>query len=959
MDFLPNLNFLINVTYSTDIKVFEKCNLKLALINTRSCKNKLAEIESLFMELMTDIHVIIFKETWLTEVDIFNLYGYKAYHSKRTSSRGGGVSVFVKDSILSSLIFSLEFDVNNFLLIELVEYDIKIMGVYNPGYNVDILIEKLDEFFSQLKKIVILGDFNINLFDTNSNTVIKYKEMLNYNGIFTINSLETSFATRLSNTVNTCIDHIHSDIIDKKYVFIVKDIDRDISDHRLLLLGINDQSYSNIPKNSEFHFLKIIKYDQINKQALESKINGTNTIQSLTDVVQDVISENTIKIIKSNRTTSLKPYVSPEILKMLRYKQKLFKLTKKYPINENLLLLYRNYRNIVYKKIKNAKKAYNCSRLEKSKNNLKRTWDIFTEIIHNKRKPKNTDIFLRETDSTISDPKEVSEIFNDYFSCVCQEIRQSLHPICHFQSFLRFPVTNNVFNFTPINASEILIIIENLKNNSAFGIDSISPKILKQFKLEFASKLSILVNNSIDTCCFPDCLKMALVTPILKGGDCLDKQNYRPISVLPIFSKIWESIMLKQLTKYLNDRNILNTKQFGFIPQSNTMTASIHLLNFILKNLDSKRKVSGMFVDIRKAFDCVDHSILLEKLKYYGLSQSAIALVKSYLSQRYQIVKIGVTKSSPKEVKYGIPQGSILGPLLFNIYINDIFEQPLEGYIQLYADDAVFLYNGSNYPEIEVKMKKDITIINNWFNSNYLAMHENKTVLMTFSFTECIYNFNLWLNSVKLKQVDQIKYLGLILQSNLNWKPHIDHIKNKIVPIIFALRKTRNYITERSAWMIYNSFILPHFSYLISVWGASGQTFISQLAKLQNKCIKTIRRLPFLYPSINLYNNSILPIKMLYLYELLIFAYKITNKLIKCNEIFTINEELHQYHTRQRLHYHVIPNRTETANRNAFVRALKLYNKIPVQLKILNLGAYKNNIKRHIYTNYNSLILNV
>ena len=417
--------------------------------------------------------------------------------------------------------------------------------------------------------------------------------------------------------------------------------------------------------------------------------------------------------------------------------------------------------------------------------------------------------------------------------------------------------------------------------------------------------------------------------------------------------------MKKQILNYFTDNNLLNDGQFGFIPKSNTGAACAHVLDYILVNIDRKKLVSCIFIDISKAFDCIDHSFLLKKLLYYGFSVKAHDLIKSYLENRKHFVQVGTERSQASDLQYGVIQGSVLGPLFFNIYINDIFTLNLKGKLQLYADDAVLLYTSINPAELQTCMQHDLCLINEWFCANFLAINTKKTHFMIFGQNaNDLPNIDIKLNHESINRTYTTKYLGLTIDSKLDWKPHIESVRSKIVPIIYALKRVRNFIDEKTAWAIYNAYILPHLTYLSAIWAAAARSFLNPLIRLQNKCIKIIKKLHYLHPSIDLYSENVLSVKMLYLYDLILFIYKIKSNMLKCNLELRSVAEIHNYNTRQRNAYYVQYSRTNIAQKNIFRIGLKLFNRLPITLKNCLFVEFKKKLKSYVYINFDSLEIN-
>lgn len=415
------------------------------------------------------------------------------------------------------------------------------------------------------------------------------------------------------------------------------------------------------------------------------------------------------------------------------------------------------------------KKEYYYKKFTDYKLNPARMWKLINSLSNNKFREISIAPKLLIGGTLVTDTKEICECFNTFFSSIGAELAQKIPLQYHYNRiFTNSKVDNNdkiLTAMAPASVDEVIKIINNLDSNTSSGIDNVNTKSIKCLKNLIAPELTQCLNSCLEQGIFPSSLKIAKVTPVYKSGSKTDPSNYRPISVLPVVSKIFEKIIYNRLETYLNSINFLYPKQYGFRPKSNTLSATVDLVTKIKNSIDEKRVALGIFIDLKKAFDTVSHKILLDKLYDIGITEKPLELLKSYLSDRYQIVKLADHKSNPKQITYGVPQGSILGPLLFLIYINNISTLELKGDLSLYADDTSLFYFGHSVESINQDAQNDLNILNEWFRSNLLTINVAKTNYMIFAAkNKKIPDLTpLKINEVVINRVTSEKYLGLTL----------------------------------------------------------------------------------------------------------------------------------------------------------------------------------------------------
>ena len=379
-----------------------------------------------------------------------------------------------------------------------------------------------------------------------------------------------------------------------------------------------------------------------------------------------------------------------------------------------------------------------------------------------------------------------------------------------------------------------------MKSKNSKGIDNISTKIIKNIKNEIALPITNLVNKMINDGLFPDKLKIAKIIPIYKKNDLHLFENYRPISILPSFSKIFEKILYNQMFNYFTNSDLFYKSQYGFRSLHSTEYAALELIERIIADMDQNLQPMTIFMDFSKAFDTLNHKILLHKLKHYGFSEKSIQLITSYLGDRFQYVNFKDASSEYLKIECGVPQGSILGPFFFIVYINDITTATKLFTPLIYADDTTLFTSLQSYnSENIVTLNQELKIIVNWLKSNKLSLNTQKTKAMHFHMPpKKVIHPLLYLDETEIEFVKEFNFLGLTLDDNLKWTHHIDSVSKKISKTLGIMTKLKDTIPTAALLNIYNALLLPYINYCLIIWGYKSE----RLFKLQKRAVRTITK---------------------------------------------------------------------------------------------------------------------
>lgn len=926
--------------------------------NARSIvkSGKFDELKGIIKSVSNKTHIIILTETWIKSDDdalILQLPNYTHYYNYRNDSRGGGVSLYIHNDLKHNQIDSIYTAGNNYLWVYIEQVALYVGAVYKPGHtNVTNFLADYELQIQNKNRAVVFGDFNLDLLETDS-TVKKYQELLNENGFSIINKTDRQFCTRETSTTWSILDHVSTNLRRNHFHFAI--IDSALSDHKQIYTAIEQERP--IPKRKEEY--KWVDYTGLYNSFDLSKLNNNDhEYQILQNFIKEIINTNTkmkIKILNLPQSD----WINKTIINGINRRNQLWYQLKKDSNNEDLKARFKAERNKVTRDILSAKRNYYLDAFKKCCSKPKKTWKLINTLTANKLNYKCEPPKICTPQGNLTDGNLICEYFNNFFANVGTILANKIAPQYHDNLTSTIPtkfIKNvSLSKLDPTSPDEVEKIIDSLDTNTSSGIDGISTKVVKCLKKVIAGELSQCINKSLDDANFPDSLKMAKVSPIFKSGTKSDVNNYRPISVLPVMSKIYEKIIYDRLSKHLTSIDFLSVCQYGFRAKSNTISATTDLVTSIKSNIDSKNIVLGVFIDLKKAFDTVSHTLLLKKLHSIGVTGTAYGIFESYLANRSQIVQINEYQSEPLPIVCGVPQGSILGPLLFLIYINNIQEVPLHGDLTLYADDTCLFYYGKTIDEVTIKAQADLDILYDWFQYNLLTINASKTSYIIFKAkNKPIPDFTpLTINGEMLRLASEEKYLGLFLDGGLTWKTHIGNVKKKLSRLIGSLRSVVRCFPRQVAFMIYNSLAKPHLQYLIEMWGSAASKHIKELQCTQNKLIKKLFNYDYLTPTVKIFSDTkLMSVKQLYTLNVCLLIRKILHKDIHSQITFTKKKDIQNYRNRNAENLIIARSRTNYGRKNITHEGVQLYNKLPLEIRNLkSLTAFKNKCKQYVLSN--------
>lgn len=921
--------------------------LNIFILNINRLKNKINDLEFLLYTLNFNPDIIVLIETWLNENEakFVNISGYNRSYYCRRKLRGGGIMVLVKENIDFEEIPVDSRERVEFVLLNIKTFNLKLCASYKaPLGDNNVFFANLNKILEKHKDIIVVGDTNLNLLE-DSHTTRHYNNVLSSNNLILLNDInDFSYTRKHSSNSISIIDHASSSLSHKfKHKLIIGD--HHLSDHRFLIVSL--EAVRQQKQNSEF-FIKT-NFNKVS-ESLESA--PTNSFDHFHDFLKSSIEINTAEVSKTlNKTSFKKPWFDLELKLLKKQRDKFYKLKLKFPDNQHFHITFTELKKALRLEIQKKKRDYYSSKVSSNIDNPKKLWSCFNEIISNKNSsPKTSNITLKNC----SPNNSAANIFNRHFISVGQ--LNCLTSTSSSNFILPTPTTQILKSFNKSTPECIRKIILSLKNDSSAGEDRMKAPFLKNNIEYFSTTLSKFINDSIDLGKFPNSLKKAKVVPIFKSGDRQDVSNFRPISILPLFSKVFESFLRDQLLSHLQINNIISPQQFGFLKGCSTTSAAISLTHKIFNNKGSGLKTSCLFLDLHKAFDTLNHGILRRLLEEMGIRDNALNLISDYLSERSQFVEVNGEKSDVLSISHGVPQGSILGPFLFLIYINNLIKLPLHGSLQCYADDTAIVYGENDYTTLKRKMTEDLTLIDTFLSSINLKLNPSKSKYIIFKSinTNPLNYFNsISFNNKIINSTQIYDYLGLVIDEKLTFSEHINKIMKRIAPYLGVLPRIRYSLNRANLMKIYYSYIHSHITYLLPFWSVAPKCYLKSLSFFQNKVMRVINFKPYDFSTELLYNESILSFNQLQNYETILLIFKILNNLIRSPVPLSTNIQNTGRVTRTCYELRTPNSISISSQKSVIYRGIKLFNDLPVALRsITSMSQFKKNLKEYVFNKF-------
>ena len=768
--------------------------------------------------------ILAFNEVWnIKDFENVIMEGYEVKAVKlRQLARGGGTIIFgrkelemveINSPFIEGCLESTSIKIGNTLFI----------NVYRPpSGSKDIFVEVLSNFLSsqRFSNIIIGGDFNLNMLEDNPwiNTVCNMYLL----------EKKISGVTRVE--TGTCIDNFLSNVSGN---YSIEDIC--IADHQAITASFKCMGV--VKSHREKYYYREMKENNwilFNHNVHNLEVRGGGVEDKWDNLLYDIkkIVNNSFPLKESRKN-----YLFTMSNGLLKSRDKKNKLLRQYKNGTIAKEVYINYNRIYRKLIKTEQCSVFRDKLVKAGNNGKLKWKaIKTELLLQSDRNKIKEI-VNEGEK-ITEDVNLAKTFKNHFETCATKLTEGL-PVGHDTSTVMPLGQEWGFNLT--TEVEIVKIIKSLENKNSSGFDLLSNRMLKKEQYTFAKLLKPLINEAINEGIFPACLKTANVIPIFKKGDMTNLNNYRPISLLPVLSKVFEKVLNMQITKVV-ENGYIDENQFGFRINHNTEDAVLKFVDKIQKDVSMGKHVVSVYIDVSKAFDSCDHKIIINKLSRTGLNDNGRKLMSSYLKDRKQLVMVNGVNGGYFLINIGVGQGTVLGPTLFKIYIMDLHLHT-ELFCVKFADDSSFECSDISRDAVEMKVNSELKKISDWFKNNRLTLHPDKSRCIIHSRDKLI---NLKLDGKDIMrcgyglQEESVKLLGVHIDEDLSWKIHVNNVVKKISKGNYLLWRHGKKLNIPTKKVMYESFVRSHILYCLTVWGSAKNAILKPLTTTLNKIWRKI-----------------------------------------------------------------------------------------------------------------------
>ena len=965
--------------FKSSVETIDGNNFSVLNLNIRSLATHYDELLIFLNRLLHKFSIIILTETWLTtsNQNDYLIPGYKSKHIMRQDRKGGGVSIYYKEDYTCNIIQSGIDELLEFIFLQIncpgFKKPLVVGGIYRPpGFNRfnDVLCkfeEILNHKSMKNKNIIFGGDLNVNLLNYAENRCKEFVDLMLSNGMYPLITKPTRLSPNYNHITINSRTGIRCSLLDHLWTNVPT-----VSKSGVVRVNITDHFpvFSHFSYGNSRNFVKVLTFRDMslpNKKRFINEITlvNWNDVVSYTTSSVDENTNSVVKVLENiyNECFPIKrkqysskrienPWVTEGILNSIDrshfyYKQCCLGLISKE--------FYQRFKNRLTSLIRTSKRNYFKYKFDICSNDIKSTWKNINVLLNKGtcerpiRFELNGEIF---SDSTV-----ISNAFCNYFKSVPLDVVDNLKSTnANFYDYLTDSNLCSMF-VSPITSDEICSTINSIKSKSS-NINSIPCSIFKLISSHISPVLAGLFNMSIEQGIFPEKFKEARVIPLFKSGKVEDMKNYRPISILPFLAKLFEKIMHSRILKFLNKNKIISSNQYGFQPKRGTTEALINLTNEVNDSFNDRQNMIATFIDFQKAFDTVSHDILLHKLYHYGFRGSLFNWFKSYLSNRSMYVDFNDSLSSKVYTNIGVPQGSVLGPLLFLIYINDISNSTKFLNFILFADDTTIYFRDSDLNTCFNVFNRELINLDDWTKANKISINYSKTKSMIFSPNDLGLEPNglfIKFGINKIEQVPTYKFLGVFIDDKLNFKVHIDSVCSRLSRVSGTLKRL-NFLPVDILKKLYFSMVYPLLNYGLLIWGSTFKTYYHRIIILQKRIVRTVNHSCWYAHTTEIFKKlNLMKFSDLYFYFTNVYMFK-TLKL-SYNPYLLDNIEksgiVHNYPIRSNFKIRLPFFKSSRCQRSLLYCIIKNWNTLPNSLlKIMTLGSFKINLQSFIVKNY-------
>lgn len=945
---------------------FDDKGFKMLFLNVHHLIPKCDDIK---YQLMTHMpHIFGMCETFLNvNIDdkLLCQNGYVFERKDRSEKMGGGVLCYVREDVVYKRRTDLEGSLE-IICLEIINKsskNITVGFVYRPP---DMRTDWLDHFADVLEsamleknELIIMGDFNVDILKGNNsaeNTDSKLRKLEQITKSANLCQVINS-PTRVTNLTSTLIDHAY--VSNPENIANVVVPSCGISDHFPICITRKSNGFKNgIHKEISYrcmkHFNEALFLKDLSNASwdLESCKSVDDLLTTWYDTFTTILNKHAPVRTKRVKRYKQPDWMNQEVIESMRKRD----FYKKANDHQN----YKFWRNRTKSIIRASKKSFYAKVIQTRQNNSKDLWRHIKEACPDKCTSLPTVLQANGVEET--ETSKLVELLNVHYGTISDKYLTNKHKILDSKyadivsHFVNSRGTIPKFAIPSITEDFVLKQLKCLTKGKACGLDGISAAILKISAQIIAPSITKICNISIETGIFPAKWKEARIAPIYKGGPKEECCSYRPVSILPIISKVIERHVFVHLYDHMNDNGLLLDTQYGFRKNHSCQTALICLIDTIYQAIYEGKSVGSVQLDLSKAFDLINHSLLLQKLKIYCCDEPALIWFNSYLCNRTHIVKLRNCSSDSYAVTSGVPQGSIIGPLMFLIFLNDLPLHIINSTEIMYADDATLIFAHDDIDVLETKLTEDVKIVSEWcfYNDMALSIKKSNAMLLSTRQKHLKAKLDIMIDDCHIPFVETCRVLGLHFDCYLKWNKQVKNVCNKIVKGLYLLKRIKAYLPTEMRKLFYNAYVLPHFDYCCIIWGTCDQKLMFELSKLQKRAARLILDVPFRTPSKVMFGElNWIPLKLRIEYHIAVQMYQCIHGMCpsKLENYFQLKNDRYGYKTRSAANNDLYISKGHV--KSFIYRGAKVWNSIPAKVRnASSLSSFKTLCRNHYFDMY-------